>query len=72
MSSPAALDIRLPIGALFAFDGAVLTVYGALTTPPESVARYAGNVTAWWGAVIFVFGASMLGFALKSRRRSPS
>ena len=63
------LDIRLPIGMMFSLLGALLAIYG-LATGSDS-AMYSSslnlNVNLWWGLVLFVFGAVMLFFALRSR-----
>ncbi len=62
------LDVRLPIGLMFALLGAILVVYG-LASNPAIYARSLGiNVNLWWGLVLLVFGALMLGFALRSGR----
>ena len=67
MSDMASLDIRLPIGALFAFLGAILTAYGAIARPQTSVGI---NIDLWWGAVMLVFGLVLLAFGWSSMRRT--
>lgn len=63
------LDVRLPIGAMFALLGAILVVYG-LASDQAIYARSLGiNVNLWWGLVLLAFGVVMLGFALRGRRR---
>ena len=63
------LDVRLPIGMMFALLGAILVVYG-LVSDRAIYARSLGiNVNLWWGLVLLAFGAVMLAFALRSRRR---
>ena len=53
------LDIRLPIGLMFAILGALLAVYG-LVSDPALYARSLGiNVNEGWGIVCFLFGAVM-------------
>jgi hypothetical protein len=57
------LDIRLPIGLLFALLGGLILAYGALTyfLYPKMYERSLGiNVNFWWGLVMLVFGASMI------------
>jgi hypothetical protein len=57
-------DLRLPIGALFALFGLVLTGDGL-------VARrlvLGINVNLWWGLVMLLFGALMLGFSAASKK----
>lgn len=59
------IDIRTPIGLMFAILGALLTIYG-LMTPPEMYARSLGvNVNLYWGLVLLVVGAT---FMLLARR----
>ncbi len=57
------LDLRLPIGVLFFAYGVILGVYGLVH--PQDVQGL--NVNLIWGAVLAVFGATMLGLA---RRKS--
>jgi len=64
------LDVRLPIGMMFALLGAILVVYG-LASDRAIYARSLGiNVNLWWGLVLLVFGALMLAFAVRGGRRS--
>ena len=64
------LDVRLPIGMMFTLLGAILVVYG-LVSDRAIYARSLGiNVNLWWGLVLLAFGAVMLAFALRSRRRA--
>jgi hypothetical protein len=62
------LDVRTPIGAMFALDGAILTAYGASVRPSEVLVKAGGNLTLIWGVVLLAFGAAMLGFALRGRK----
>ena len=61
------LDIRLPLGLLFATFGILLMAYGWLGNAPVPGAKAAININLWWGLVMLVFGAIMLAL---SRRRS--
>ena len=56
------VDIRLPIGLMFAVFGALLALYGLLTGGHEMYARHSlgVNINLWWGAVLLAFGAVML------------
>ena len=64
------LDVRLPIGLMFTFLGALLTVYG-IVSPTAIYSVSAGiDVNLWWGLVMLVFGAVMLSFALRARTRA--
>jgi hypothetical protein len=65
------LDIRLPIGMMFTLLGALLAVYGLCTGSDTEMYRASlgSNINLWWGLVLFVFGAVMLGLALADRKR---
>jgi hypothetical protein len=56
------LDIRTPIGLMFAIFGAILLAYGIATAGNGDLyQRSLGlNINAWWGAVLLVFGGVML------------
>ena len=70
MSGAGGLDIRLPIGALFAVLGLILGGYGVATN--SDAERYARsmsvNINLWWGLVMLVFGGVLLLLARSSRR----
>ena len=63
------LDIRLPIGMMFALLGAMLGIYGLATSSDAEMyqASLTININLIWGAVLFLFGGSMLAFALRDR-----
>ena len=63
------LDIRLPIGMMFSLLGALLVIYGLATGSDPDLYKSSLdlNINLWWGLVLFLFGAVMLGFALVSR-----
>lgn len=63
------LDIRLPLGLMFAIVGALLTGYGLLADPAIYQRSLGINVNLWWGLAMLVFGGSML---LLSRRAKVS
>jgi hypothetical protein len=66
------LDLRLPIGLMFAAFGVMLTAYG-LVSDRAIYARSLGiNVNLWWGLVLLVFGAVMLAFAIPAERKKRS
>jgi hypothetical protein len=50
------LDIRTPIGLMFAIIGALLAIYG-LTSGTETLGL---NMDLIWGSVLAVFGVIML------------
>jgi hypothetical protein len=57
------LDLRVPIGLLFGSLGALLTVYGLFSDPAIYQVSLGVNVNLWWGLVLLLFGAFMLGTA---------
>lgn len=50
------LDIRLPIGALFAIIGLLLAGYGAASDPSIYQRSLGFNVNLVWGLVLLVAG----------------
>ena len=54
------LDIRLPIGLMFALLGLVLVVYGAMADAAVYERSLGYNVNLVWGFVLLAFGAVML------------
>jgi hypothetical protein len=63
------LDIRLPIGALFAIIGVLLTGYGLLSDRAIYSRSLGLNVNLWWGLVLILFSGIMLGLARRRQRR---
>ena len=63
------LDLRIPIGLLFAALGALLTVYGLVSDPAIYQASLGINVNLWWGLVLAGFGLLMLASAWFTARR---
>jgi hypothetical protein len=60
------LDIRMPVGLLFAILGGLLAAYGVLSDRAIYQRSLGVNVNLWWGLVMFGFGAAMF---LAGRRR---
>jgi hypothetical protein len=54
------LDIRTPIGALFAILGVLLLGFGLVSDPAIYQRSLGINVNLWWGGVLLAFGAVML------------
>ncbi len=56
------LDVRLPIGAMFAVIGVLLAVYGVVTSGDEQVylRSLSVNINLWWGIAMLIFGLLML------------
>jgi len=62
------LDLRVPIGLMFALLGVILAAYGALSDPALYQRSLGINVNWWWGLALAVFGAVMLVFGLRSSK----
>ena len=56
------LDIRLPIGGMFAVTGLLLVVYGLMTGGDAAMYERATgvNINLWWGLAMLAFGLVML------------
>jgi hypothetical protein len=64
------LDVRLPIGLMFALFGLLLAGFGVTSDPSLYQAHSLGiNVNLDWGLALLAFGAAMLTLALRARRR---
>jgi len=64
------LDIRTPIGLLFAVIGAILVVSSFFLNGEVYRASLGINVNLWWGLVMLVFGLIMI--LLGARRKDGS
>lgn len=64
------LDLRLPIGLMFSILGALLSLFGLMSDDAIYTRSLGINVNLWWGLVLLVFGLTMLGFALRTRRKT--
>jgi hypothetical protein len=56
----AGLDIRTPIGLMFAILGLLLTGYGLVADRAIYVRSLGLNINLWWGLVLLGFGVTML------------
>lgn len=65
------LDVRLPMGLMFAIIGLILLVYGLVTWSDAALyQRSLGyNVNFWWGLLLLGFGAAMLFLARRGAAR---
>lgn len=54
------LDIRLPIGLMFAILGLLLAGYGLVGDKAIYQRALGININLWWGLVMLVFGVVML------------
>jgi hypothetical protein len=62
------LDLRIPIGLLFAIIGGLLAAFG-LASDRAIYGRSLGiNVNLWWGLIMLVFGALMIAFGRRKSR----
>ena len=59
------LDLRLPMGMMFALVGAMLAVYGVFTNSSTMYQEHSLgiNINLWWGLGLLAFGLAMLGLA---------
>lgn len=68
------LDIRLPIGGMFAVVGLIIAIYGLATGGDERMyARALGvNINLWWGLIMLAFGILMLALGRRGARERGS
>ena len=66
------IDLRLPVGTLFALLGLLLTVYGAATRGQPGTEPTGVPVNLIWGVVLVAFGLWMLLLARRARRTPSS
>lgn len=66
------LDIRLPIGLLFASLGILLTIYGLATDSDAAMyQRSLGiNINLWCGLIFFGFGVVMLFLGWRGKKEN--
>jgi len=59
------LDLRLPMGLMFSLVGAMLLIYGVVTSSSPMYQEHSLglNVNLWWGMALLGFGLLMLGMA---------
>ena len=64
------LDIKLPIGLMFAIIGLLLTIYGLATASDTGmyVKSLHVNINLWIGASMLVFGVIMLLFVKRPKK----
>jgi uncharacterized membrane protein HdeD (DUF308 family) len=62
------LDLRWPIGLMFTFFGALLTIYGAATMGSPIYQHSLGeNINLFWGIFLLIFGVLMLVGAIRGK-----
>ena len=64
------LDIRLPIGIIFTFYGALLIIYGVVADPAIFVNSLGVNIDIWWGMAMLAFGLFMGALAFRASHRN--
>jgi hypothetical protein len=62
------IDLRYPIGLLFAIFGLLLVLYGLVGGTAEYSRSLGINVNLWWGLIMLIFGGLM--FLAAHRKRS--
>jgi uncharacterized membrane protein HdeD (DUF308 family) len=65
------LDLRIPLGTLFALFGVLLTIYGGATLGRPGTAPTGVPIDLVWGLVLLSFGIAMLALARRARRAAP-
>ena len=66
------LDIRVPLGLLFAIFGLLLAVFGMASNKNLYQHSLGININLWWGIVLLAFGAVMLVLGRREERRQSS
>lgn len=69
MSQPAGLDVRWPLGLLFAMLGVLLLGHGLLQGSADAPDQ-ATHINVWWGGVLLIFGLTVLWLARRGRRKA--
>lgn len=69
MSQPAGLDVRWPLGLLFAMLGALLLGHGLMESDPVASDQVT-HINEWWGVVLLIFGLTVLWLARRGRRKA--
>jgi hypothetical protein len=66
------MDIRLPLGLMFAIVGALLAGFGAMTTSSVMYAKHSlgVNVNLWSGLGMLAFGLVMLWLARRAATKT--
>jgi hypothetical protein len=64
------LDLRIPMGLMFTFTGAIMTAWGIKTNGDAIYDKSLGiNANLWWGLVLLAFGMTMFILGQRSQRR---
>lgn len=70
MSESGRLDVRVPVGGLFAVVGGLLLAYGIGTASDGQLYDRSLHIdiNIWWGLVMLAFGLIMLWAGLRAER----
>jgi len=65
------LDIKIPIGLMFAIYGIAMTIFGVLTNGNVEMYKKSldTNINIWSGVFMLVFGGAMLIMSMITRSR---
>jgi hypothetical protein len=65
------LDLRIPMGLMFTFTGAILTAWGLKTNGNAALYEKSLGINAnlWWGLVLLAFGLTMYIMGQRRQRR---
>ena len=63
------IDIRLPIGFVFALIGILLTAFGAASNSAIYQRSLGVNVNLYWGLVLLAFGVIMAALGRRGMRK---
>jgi hypothetical protein len=65
------IDIRYPIGGMFAILGSILVIFGLVSDPNiYQVHSFGLNVNLIWGCVLLLFAGFMLAMARRAKRKA--
>ncbi len=65
------LDIRMPMGIMFAVFGVILVGWGLVTAHDPMYQRSLGyNINLVWGGVLLLFGLVMIAFARRAMKKT--
>ena len=64
------LDLRIPLGLMFAIVGLILSIFGAITRGSAIYRQSAGmDINLIWGLVMLVFGVTMFLLGRRADKR---
>jgi magnesium-transporting ATPase (P-type) len=72
--APPSIDIRLPLGLMFAVVGLVLLIFGIVTNSDPIYAQHSLgiNINLWWGLALTLFGVFLLILVWLAARKQKS